>query len=187
LRRIERAGDMLLQIVNQVLDFSKAEANEIVLHPETFDVDEVLREIVDTVEPMAARNGNRLTTEIGSDGGEVHTDLTRFRQSLLNLVANACKFTRTAKSRWPCGGNGASPEDWLVVNVKDTGIGISPEQQAKLFQAFTQADASTTRKYGGTGLGLAISRKMCRLMGGDISVEANWERVRISKCACRRG
>ena len=172
LRRIERAGDMLLQIVNQVLDFSKAEANEIVLHPETFDVDEVLREIVDTVEPMAARNGNRLTTETGSGGGEVHTDLTRFRQSLLNLAANACKFTQNGEVSLALWREPGEPVDWLVVNVKDTGIGISPEQQSKLFQAFTQADASTTRKYGGTGLGLAISRKMCRLMGGDISVKS---------------
>ena len=172
LRRIERAGEMLLQIVNQVLDFSKAEANEIVLHPETFDVDAVLQEIVDTVEPMAARNGNRLTTDTGSDDGVVHTDLTRFRQSLLNLVANACKFTQNGEVSLAVRRERSEPVDWLVVSVKDTGIGISPEQQAKLFQAFTQADASTTRKYGGTGLGLAISRKMCRLMGGDISVES---------------
>jgi len=172
LRRIERAGDMLLQIVNQVLDFSKAEANEIVLHPETFDVDEIMREIVDTVEPMAARNGNRLIMEIGSDGGEVHTDLTRFRQSLLNLAANACKFTHNGEISLALRRERSEPVDWLVVTVRDTGIGISPEQQAKLFQAFTQADASTTRKYGGTGLGLAISRKMCRLMGGDVSVRS---------------
>jgi signal transduction histidine kinase len=172
LRRIERAGEMLLQIVNQVLDFSKAEANEMLLHPETFAVDEVLNGIVDTVRPMAARNGNRLTTEIGDEDGQVHTDLTRFRQSLLNLVANACKFTHHGDVSVAVRRERADPVDWLVVNVRDTGIGISPEQQAKLFQAFTQADASTTRKYGGTGLGLAISRKMCRLMGGDISVES---------------
>jgi signal transduction histidine kinase len=172
LNRIERAGEILLQIVNQVLDFSKAEANQTALNPETFAVDDVLREIVETVEPLAARNGNRLTTVIGSDDGEVHTDLTRFRQSLLNLVANACKFTRNGDVTVAARREPGEPVDWLVVNVKDTGIGISPEQQANLFQAFMQADASTTRKYGGTGLGLAISRKMCRLMGGDISVES---------------
>jgi signal transduction histidine kinase len=172
LHRIEQSGEMLLEIVNQVLDFSKAEANEILLHPETFALDKALNDIVDTVRPMAARNGNRLTTEIGADDGQVHTDLTRFRQSLLNLVANACKFTHngdiSVAVRRECG----LPVDWLVVNVRDTGIGMNPEQQAKLFQAFMQADSSTTRKYGGTGLGLAISRKMCRLMGGDISVES---------------
>jgi signal transduction histidine kinase len=172
LHRIERAGEMVLQIVNQVLDFSKAEANELALNPEAFDVDDVLREIVDTVEPLAARNGNRLTTEVGAHDGAVHTDLTRFRQSLLNLVANACKFTRNGDVRVAVRREPGEPVDWLVVNVQDTGIGIAPEQQARLFQAFTQADASTTRKYGGTGLGLAISRKMCRLMGGDISVKS---------------
>jgi signal transduction histidine kinase len=172
LRRIERSGEMLLQLVNQVLDFSKAEANEIVLHAETFAIDEVLNDIVDTVRPMAARNGNRLTTETGPDDGELHTDLTRFRQSLLNLVANACKFTQNGEVSVAVRREHSQPVDWLVVNVRDTGIGIGAEQQAKLFQAFSQADASTTRKYGGTGLGLAISRQMCRLMGGDISVES---------------
>ncbi|HUB83026.1 MAG TPA: HAMP domain-containing sensor histidine kinase [Bryobacteraceae bacterium] len=172
LRRIEKSGEMLLQIVNQVLDFSKAEANEILLHPETFSIDDVLRDIIDTVQPMAAQNGNRLSTDLGLDDGQVHTDLTRFRQSLLNLVANACKFTRQGEVSVAVRRERRDPVDWLVVNVRDTGIGISPEQQAKLFHAFMQADSSTTRKYGGTGLGLAISRKMCRLLGGDISVES---------------
>jgi len=172
LGRIEKAGGMLLYIVNQVLDFSKVEANEVRLHAETFTVDTVLTDVVDAVRPMAAQNGNRLSTELGLDDGQVHTDLTRFRQSLLNLVANACKFTRNGEVSVAVRRERHDPVDWLVVNVRDTGIGISPEQQAKLFQAFTQADSSTTRKYGGTGLGLAISRKMCRLMGGDISVES---------------
>jgi signal transduction histidine kinase len=172
LGRIERAGNMLVEMVNQVLDFSKAEAGKIVLHPETFDIDGVLRGIVDAVGPLAARNGNRLTIEIPANDGQVHTDLTRFRQSLLNLVVNACKFTRDGDVSVAVRRERGGPVDWLVVNVKDTGIGISPEQRAKLFRAFTQADASTTRKYGGTGLGLAISRKMCRLMGGDISLES---------------
>jgi signal transduction histidine kinase len=172
LTRIERAGNMLLQMVNQVLDFSKAEAGRIVLHPETFDVRAVLRDIVATVEPLAAQNGNRLTVDVPENGAEVHTDLTRFRQSLLNLVANACKFTRGGDVSVMVRRERAEPADWLVVNVLDTGIGISPEQQARLFRAFTQADASTTRQYGGTGLGLAISRRLCRLMGGDISVES---------------
>ena len=172
LNRIERAGNMLVQMVNQVLDFSKAEAGKIVLHPETFDVAAVVRDIVATVEPLAAQNGNRLVVQVPPHESEVHTDLTRFRQSLLNLVANACKFTRDGDVRVTVRREQTDPSDWLVVNVHDTGIGISPEQQATLFRAFTQADASTTRKYGGTGLGLAISRKMCRLMGGDISVES---------------
>ena len=124
------------------------------------------------MESLAARNGNRLSVETGSDDGAVHTDLTRFRQSLLNLLANACKFTQDGDIRVAVRRERSELVDWLVVNVRDTGIGIGPEQQAKLFQPFMQADASTTRKYGGTGLGLAISRKMCRLMGGDVSVKS---------------
>jgi signal transduction histidine kinase len=172
LGRIERAGQMLLQIVNQVLDFSKIEAHEVALHPETFSVEDVLRDVVATVEPLAAQHGNHLRTEVGARATAVHIDLTRFRQSLLNLVANACKFTRNGEVSVRVRRESGVPVDWLVVNVIDTGIGIAPEQQMKLFQAFSQADSSTTRKYGGTGLGLVISRKMCRLMGGDISVQS---------------
>jgi len=168
LGRIERAGDMLVQMVNQVLDFSKAEAGKMVLHAETFDAAVLVGDVVATIEPLAAENGNRLAVDIPAEGAVVHTDITRFRQSLLNLLANACKFTEDGDISVTLRVAG----EWLMVSVKDTGIGISPEQQAKLFRAFTQADASTTRKYGGTGLGLAISRKMCRLMGGDISVES---------------
>jgi signal transduction histidine kinase len=170
LMRIERAGNMLLGMVNQVLDFSKSEAGRILLHPETFEVGAVVRDVAATVEPLALQNGNRLTIDITENAVEVYTDVTRFRQSLLNLVANACKFTRDGEVTVAVRRGHAEAAGWLVVNVLDTGIGISPEQQANLFRAFTQADASTTRKYGGTGLGLAISRKLCRLMGGDISV-----------------
>jgi signal transduction histidine kinase len=131
----------------------------------------VIDEVVATVEPLATKNRNRLTVQAGAGETEIQSDPARFRQSLMNLVANACKFTSDGEvtiqvEREP------GPEEWMLVHVKDTGIGISPEQQAKLFQAFTQGDASTTRKYGGTGLGLAISRKMCRLLGGDIMVES---------------
>jgi len=170
LTRIERAGEMLLGIVNQVLDFSKAEAGKTVLHPETFAVGAVMRDIVATAEPLAAQNGNRLTVDVSENVAEIHTDLKGFRQSLLNLVANACKFTRNGDVCVAVRREQAGQKDWVVVNVMDTGIGISPEQQAKLFRPFTQADPSTTRQYGGTGLGLAISRKFCRMMGGDISV-----------------
>jgi signal transduction histidine kinase len=121
---------------------------------------------------MATRNRNRLTARAGADAAQVYADRTRFRQSLLNLVANACKFTSEGDVSVEASHEQAGPSEWLVVSVKDTGIGITPEQQARLFQAFTQGDASTTRKYGGTGLGLAISRKMCRLMGGDITVRS---------------
>ncbi|HWD00806.1 MAG TPA: HAMP domain-containing sensor histidine kinase [Candidatus Sulfopaludibacter sp.] len=172
LRRIEKAGAMLLHMVTQVLDFSKAEADRMRLHPETFDVGQTIHDVVENVRPQAASNRNRVHINAGDQPIEVRTDLVRFRQSLLNLVANACKFTKDGEVHVELTREQAEDRDWIAVSVKDTGIGLSPEQQAKLFQPFTQADSSTTREYGGTGLGLAISRKLCRLMGGDISVQS---------------
>ncbi len=172
LSRIERAGGILLHLVNQVLDYSKAEAEKIELHPETFRVRPVIQDVMATVRPLAAKNRNRLSVVTPAAPLQIHADLMRFQQSLLNLVSNACKFTVDGEVTVEASREQAGQLDWLLVSVRDTGIGISPEHQGKLFQAFTQADSSTTRKYGGTGLGLAISRKMCRLMGGDISVES---------------
>jgi signal transduction histidine kinase len=170
LGRIERAGGVLVHLVNQVLDFSKAEAGKIELCPETFLVPSVIEDVIATVAPLAEKNRNRLT--VSADTTEIYADLVRFRQSLLNLVANACKFTADGEVSVEVSREQFGPLDCVLVSVKDTGIGIPREQQGKLFQAFVQGDASTTRKYGGTGLGLAISRKLCRLMGGDISVES---------------
>lgn len=172
LERIERAGAVLLHMVNQVLDFSKAEAERVKLNPETFDARQTIQDVVASVGPQASRNRNRVNVRAGDSPVEIYTDQMRFRQSLLNLVANACKFTEDGEVGVELIRERASGRDWISVSVKDTGIGISPEQQASLFQAFTQGDSSTTRKYGGSGLGLAISRKLCRLMGGDISVES---------------
>jgi signal transduction histidine kinase len=172
LQRIERSGNLLLHMVNQVLDFSKAEAERIELYNETFDARAVIEDAVESVAPQAARNRNRLSARIPDAAVPVHCDITRFRQSLLNLVANACKFTEGGEVTVELSRERTAGGDWVAVSVRDTGIGISPEQQRKLFHAFTQVDASTTRKYGGTGLGLAISRQLCRLMGGDIAVES---------------
>jgi signal transduction histidine kinase len=172
LSRIERAGGLLLSLVNQVLDYSKAEAGKIELHPETFQARPVIQDVIATVQPLATKNHNRLTLAGGTGDCRVHADLLRFQQSLLNLVSNACKFTEHGHVTVELSSERAGDIDWILVGVRDTGIGISPEQQARLFRAFMQADASTTRKYGGTGLGLAISQKMCRLMGGDISVQS---------------
>ena len=172
LARIERAGGLLLNLVNQVLDYSKAEAGKIQLHLETFQVRPVIQDVIATVQPLAAKNRNRVSVVAAAGSIEMHADLMRFQQSLLNLVSNACKFTQDGDVTVELSREGTGESDWILVGVRDTGIGIAPEQQGKLFQAFTQADASTTRKYGGTGLGLAISQKMCRLMGGDISLES---------------
>jgi signal transduction histidine kinase len=171
LAKIERAGEMLLELINQVLDFSKAEAGKIELRAESFDVREVIADVLASVGPLAARNRNRIS--VHADGEALaHTDLLRFRQSLLNLVANACKFTESGEVSVDVLRERGAAGGWIAVSVKDTGIGMSPEQQRRLFQAFVQGDSSTTRKYGGTGLGLAISRTMCRMLGGDISVES---------------
>jgi signal transduction histidine kinase len=172
LQRIERSGNLLLQLVNEVLDFSKAESDRIELHREIFDARKTLEDVMASVGPQAARNRTRLATYAPAQAVEMYTDETRFRQSLLNLVANACKFTEGGEVIVELTPEDAGGSEWVAVSVRDTGIGISPEQQSKLFHAFTQADPSTTRKYGGTGLGLAISRKLCQLMGGDISVES---------------
>ena len=169
LGKIGKAGRILLHLINDVLDISKVEAGKMTLFLETFDVGGVLQDVVQTAEPMAHQNRNRIRLLCPPETGEIHADLTRFRQSLLNLVSNACKFTEdgviSVEAARPAG-------DWLEVSVSDTGIGISQEQIGKLFAAFTQADTSTTRRYGGTGLGLALSRKLCRMMGGDISVRS---------------
>ena len=172
LSRIERAGGLLLSLVNQVLDYSKTEAGKLELHPETFQVRPVIQDVIATVQPLAAKNRNRVSVVAGAGALEMHADLLRFQQSLLNLVSNACKFTENGDVTVELSRERGVEDDWILVSVRDTGIGIAPEQQGKLFQAFAQADASTTRKYGGTGLGLAISKRMCRLMGGDISVES---------------
>jgi len=169
LRRIERSGELLLHLVNEVLDYSKSEAGKMLLEAGSFHAQDAVQEVMQIVAPLAAANGNRLSVVADTAAIRLHTDQSRFRQSLMNLVANACKFTQDGEVSIELG---QGPDETVVVSVRDTGIGISAEQQRVLFQPFTQADASTTRKYGGTGLGLAISRKMCRMMGGDITVES---------------
>ena len=168
LGRIHRAGDHLLHLINEILDLSKIEAGKLELHLEEVDLAASIREVALTAEPLAAKNRNRLIVECPEGIGSIRSDSTRLRQIILNLLSNACKFTEEGEIRL-----GARAErDWLWISVADTGIGMTPEQVARLFQEFSQADSSTTRRYGGTGLGLAISRKLARLMGGDITVES---------------
>ena len=172
LEKIRTAGRHLLSLINDILDLSKIEAGKLELYLEPFDVEAVVREVATTVTPLVEKNGNRLEVRCADGIGMMHSDLTRTRQVLLNLLSNACKFTTggaitlAAERERPTDGTG----DWLVFRVSDTGIGMTPEQLAKLFEAFTQADASTSRHYGGTGLGLAITRRFCRMMGGDVNV-----------------
>lgn len=172
LLKIGAAGRHLLALINDVLDVSKIEAGKMELHLERFDVATLVREVGGTVQPLVGRNRNVLMIDCADDLGEMHGDLLKVRQALLNLLGNACKFTERgtialAAAREPAP-NGHGP-DWLVFRVADTGIGMTPEQLGRVFAAFTQADATITRKYGGTGLGLALTRQFCRLMGGDLT------------------
>lgn len=171
LDKIKSAGKHLLELINSVLDLSKIEAGKIELEIGSVSVQQLVDYATSTVHPLIEPNGNRLVVQVPPDIGQIDSDPTRLRQVLLNLLSNAAKFTRqgvitlTARREQAPG----QPEQ-LIFDVQDTGIGMTPEQQGRLFQAFVQADSSTTREYGGTGLGLVISRRLCQLLGGDVTV-----------------
>ncbi|HWO89953.1 MAG TPA: GAF domain-containing protein [Gemmatimonadales bacterium] len=168
LLKIHAAGRHLLGLINDVLDLSKIEAGKMELHLETFELDEVLVEVAETVRPMVEKRRNRLVLERGGALGAIHSDRVRLRQVLLNLLSNAAKFTENGTITFEA----ARQAGLVQLAVSDTGIGMTPEQQTRLFDAFVQADAATASKYGGTGLGLAISRKFCEMMGGSIGVSS---------------
>jgi GAF domain-containing protein len=169
LQRVNRAGTHLLGLINQVLDLSKIEAGKLELNPQTVQLAPLIEEVIGTARQLAEQNKNRLVVEAQENLGTITVDPMRLRQILLNLLSNACKFTKagTVTLRARRVGNGP---DWIELGIADTGIGMTPEQQAKLFEEFTQADAKTAQKFGGTGLGLAITRKLARMMGGDVMV-----------------
>jgi len=172
LNKIRSAGKHLLALINDVLDLSKIEAGKMTLYLEDFSVEQMLDEVVSTVQPLLDKNQNRLDLRKGPDLGGMKADLTKVRQTLFNLLSNASKFTERGTITLAADRFIQFGAPWIRIRVRDTGIGMTPEQLGRLFQAFTQADDSTTRKYGGTGLGLVISRKFCQMMGGDISVES---------------
>jgi signal transduction histidine kinase len=132
----------------------------------------LIADVVKTIEPLAAKNANQVAVKCDGAIGTLHADQMRLRQALLNLMSNANKFTERGTITVDARRAHADGRDWVTIAVADTGIGMAPEQMDKLFQEFSQADASTTRKYGGTGLGLAISKRFCQMMGGDITVES---------------
>ena len=168
LDKIRNAGKHLLALVNGVLDLSKIEAGKMELYLETFDVAEMARDVATTVQPLIEKNKNTLDLQVAGDVGPMHADLTKVRQVLFNLLSNASKFTEDGTIALAVTRRNGDVE--LIVS--DSGIGMTEEQTAKLFQPFTQADASTTRKYGGTGLGLVISKRFCEMMGGRIRVDS---------------
>jgi signal transduction histidine kinase/CheY-like chemotaxis protein len=169
LRRVHRAGTHLLGLINQVLDLSKIEAGKLELSPETVNLSPLLEDVIGTARQLADQNKNRLVVESPENLGTLTVDPMRLRQILLNLLSNACKFTKQGEVKLRVS-KVVDGRSWVEIAVADTGIGMTPEQQARLFEEFTQADSSTARQYGGTGLGLAITRKLARMMGGDVTV-----------------
>jgi GAF domain-containing protein len=169
LRRVNAAGTHLLSLINEVLDLSKIEAGKLELNAEPVNLARLIDEVIGTAGQLAEKNQNRLVVEAQENVGALNADSMRLKQILLNLLSNACKFTKDGEVALRVR-KVADGRDWVELAVADTGIGLTPEQQAKLFQEFTQADSLTARRYGGTGLGLALSRKLARMMGGDVTV-----------------
>jgi signal transduction histidine kinase len=169
LRRVNAAGTHLLNLINEVLDLSKIEAGKLELNPEPINLARLIDEVIGTAGQLADKNKNHLVVEAQENLGALTADSMRLKQILLNLLSNACKFTKEGEVALRAR-KVADGRDWVELAVADTGIGLTAEQQAKLFQEFTQADSLTARRYGGTGLGLALSRKLARMMGGDVTV-----------------
>jgi len=169
LRRVNAAGTHLLGLINEVLDLSKIEAGKLELNSEPIDLARLIDEVIGTAGQLADKNNNRLVVETRDSVHALTADPMRLKQILLNLLSNACKFTKQGEVALRVR-KVADGRDWVELAVADTGIGLTAEQQTKLFQDFTQADSLTARRYGGTGLGLALSRKLARMMGGDVTV-----------------
>ena len=172
LKKIQSAGKHLLALINDVLDLSKIEAGKMGLHLETFEVAQVIEEMVTTLQPAAAKNANSIGVHVEENVNVMRADITKVRQILFNLLSNACKFTDHGTIALNVGQMKIEGKNWIQFQVSDTGIGISAKQKENLFQEFAQADASIARKYGGTGLGLAITHRFVQLMKGKISVES---------------
>jgi adenylate cyclase len=169
LQRVNRAGTHLLGLINQVLDLSKIEAGKLEFNPQTVQLAPLIKDVISTAEQLAEQNKNRLVVDAQKNLGELTVDPMRLRQILLNLLSNACKFTKAGEVKLAARkvSNGSQ---FVEFAVSDTGIGMTAEQQAKLFEEFSQAEAATAQRFGGTGLGLAITRKLARMMGGDVTV-----------------
>ena len=172
LKKIQAAGKHLLSLINDVLDLSKIEAGKMGLHLETFDVSQVIDEMVTTLQPAAAKNANSIHVQLAENVRAMRADITKTRQILYNLLSNACKFTDHGRIAVDVDQIKVEERDWIQFRVSDTGIGISAKQKENLFQEFAQADASIARRYGGTGLGLAITQRFVQLMKGRITVES---------------
>jgi adenylate cyclase len=169
LKKIEGAGRHLLGLINDILDLSKVEAGKMDVFVEEIDISSLLDEVRSIITPLVAKNGNKLEVRVADHVGSMRSDRTKLKQCLLNVLSNASKFTQDGKLTVQVR-RLVTDGPMIQIMISDTGIGMNEEQIGRLFQAFSQADASTTKKFGGTGLGLAITRHFCRLLGGDISV-----------------
>ncbi len=172
LKKIQAAAKHLLALINDILDLSKIEAGKMDIYLEMVDVPRMIQDVVTTIVPLVEKNTNKLQVNVGDNVGTMRTDLTKVRQVLFNLLSNASKFTKEGTITLDVQREDINSVDWITFQVTDSGIGMTPEQMSKLFKDFTQADSSTTRKYGGTGLGLSISKRFCQMMGGDINVDS---------------
>ena len=172
LRKIEANARHLLGLINDVLDLSKVESGKMEVYAEGFDAGAVVRELADTAQSLMEKKANALRVEVEPGLGSMHSDVTKVRQVLLNLLSNAAKFTEGGTVTLSAERAKQDGRDWVRFSVSDTGIGMTEEQRAKLFQRFQQADASTTRKFGGTGLGLALTKAFCRMLGGDVEARS---------------
>jgi signal transduction histidine kinase/DNA-binding response OmpR family regulator len=172
LKKIQTAGKHLLGLINDVLDLSKIEAGKMSLYLESFDIKDTIEGVVATVQPLLLVNKNVLKLECADDIGVMRADLIKVRQTLFNLLSNATKFTEQGTVTLAARRRATPRGDRIELVVSDSGIGMTEEQMGRLFQAFSQADSSTTRRYGGTGLGLAICKTFCEMMGGSITVSS---------------
>jgi signal transduction histidine kinase len=172
LTNIHKAGDHLLSIIGSLLDISKIESGRVELFVETVSLRTLIGEVAETIKPLAASNENKLEVFMDEEPGEMSTDVTKLRQNLFNMLSNAAKFTNKGTIRLNVHRTRFQSRDMIQFRVCDTGIGMTKEQMARIFDPFIQADASTTRNYGGTGLGLTVTQNYCHLMGGDITVDS---------------
>ena len=175
LEKIRGAGKHLLSLINDILDISKIEAGRMDLYIEAFDLNALMLEIEATATPLIEEKANTLILKGDPTLGNMYADLTKVRQVLFNLISNAAKFTQQGEITFEIRREVQDERSWIIFEVSDTGIGMTAEQLANIFTAFSQADASTTRKYGGTGLGLAIARHFCQMMGGDLQATSEPE------------
>src|SRR5688572_22711125 len=172
LGKINASGRHLLALINDILDLSKIEAGKMELFLENFDLEALIDEVAATIQPMVEKNSNELHIERAANLGSMHADQVKVRQALFNLLSNAAKFTHQGSITLHAQRETMDGSEWIVFCVEDTGVGLSSDKIVKLFQDFTQADASTTRKFGGTGLGLALTRRFCQMMGGDVTLRS---------------